>query len=133
MLEYTLSRIPVTSSRIKNWIPQLTEVSINQSPESTAQCLKSSVQGPASTVQRLASRFQSPVSRVQFPESCVQSPSSRVQHPESSAQSTVSRVQRLESSIQSPASNTCVQSPGIPVLPWQCHIPVIKVLDFIKS
>ena len=52
---------------------------------------------------------------------CIQSPASRIQGPASSVQSPVSRVQRPESSIQSPVSNTCVQSPGIPVCHyWMC-------------
>ena len=55
-----------------------------------------------------ASRVQHPGFRVQHPESSVQSPASRVQGPESS-------VQRPWSSVQSPTSNSCVQSPGIPV------------------
>ena len=51
----------------------------------------------------LALSVQSPASRVQRPASSVQSPASRVQRPES------------RSSVQSPASNSCAQSPGIPV------------------
>ena len=59
------------------------------------------------------------VSSVQSPLPKVQRLGSRVQRPKSSVQSPSCRVQRLKSSVQRPASNTCVQSPAIPV----CHIP----------
>ena len=62
------------------------------------------------------------VSRVQRPDSSVRLQGSRVQHPGSSVQRLASSVQhpepsvqRPESRVQSPASNTCFQSPGIPV------------------
>ena len=71
------------------------------------QCLEPSVQSVASRVQGLASSIRSPASRVQCPESSIQSPASR--------------VQRSESSVQSPTSNTCVQSPGIPLSPFALH------------
>ena len=107
MLEHTLYRIPVTSSRIKNWVPQLTKVSINQSPASTVQRLKPSVQGsastmqlPASSVQSTESSFQSPAFRVQRPEYSVQCPLASVQRPASRVQRPGSRVQRPESSVQ---------------------------------
>ena len=60
MLEYTLYRISVTSSRIKNQVPQLTKEFIVQSPASRNQLPESSIQGPASRVERptLASRVQ---------------------------------------------------------------------------
>ena len=57
----------------------------------------------ALSVQSPASRVQRPGSSIQGPASSVQSPASRVQRPES------------RSSVQSPASNSCAQSPGIPV------------------
>ena len=60
MLEYTLYRINLTSSRIKNWVPQSKKVFIVQSTASRNQLPESSIQGPASRVQRptLASRVQ---------------------------------------------------------------------------
>ena len=76
-----------------------------------------SVQGLASRVQSPASRVQRSGSSVLSPASRVQSPAPRVQRPESSVQSPASRVQHSESSVQSPVSNSCVQSPGIPVCP----------------
>ena len=79
MLEHTLYRIPVTSSRNKNWVPQLTKVPIKQRPAYT-------VQGPESRVQCPKSRLQRPGSIAQRPVSNVQSPASRVQRPESSVQ-----------------------------------------------
>ena len=73
---------------------------------------------------------QSPTSSVKSPEFSVHSPTSRVQRPgfrvqrpEFNFQSPASRVQRPESSVQSPASKSCVQSPGIPVCPFQEHGP----------
>ena len=48
MLEHTLHRITVTSSRIKNWVPQLTKVSINPSQASRVQRPESSAQSPES-------------------------------------------------------------------------------------
>ena len=85
----------------------------------------SRVQSPASRVQSLESSVQSSASRVQRPEFNVQSPASRVQRPESNVQSPASRVQRPASSVQSPASNSCDQSPGIPV----CHKKVACLMS----
>ena len=68
----------------------------------------------------------------QHPESSNQSPASRVQRPESSVQRPVSRVQRPESSVQSPASNSYVQSPGIPVCPF-LEYEISKIVSNILS
>ena len=72
-------------------------------------------------VTRKTSRVQRPESSIQSPVSSVQRPESRVQHPKSSVQSPACRVQRTESSVQSPESNSCVQSPGIPVCLISIH------------
>ena len=76
MLEHTLYKIPVTSSRNKNWVPPLTKVPINQSPAYTVQRPESRVQSSASKVQTSASRVHGPVSSVQSLafSACVQSP-----------------------------------------------------------
>ena len=60
MLEHTLYRISTTASRIRNWVPQLTIVSIVQSPAPRLQHLEPSVQSPAFRLQRptLAFRVQ---------------------------------------------------------------------------
>ena len=83
-------------------------VSSVKSPESSAQ-------HPASSVQSSVSRVQGREFSVQGSESSVQNPASRVQRRESSFESPESRLQRPESRVQSPTSNSCVQSPGIPV------------------
>ena len=72
MLEHTLYKIPVTSSRNKNWVPPLTKVPINQSPAYTVQRPDSRVQSSASKVQTSASRVHGPASSFQSPESTVQ-------------------------------------------------------------
>ena len=64
---------------------------------------------PESNVQNPAFRVQRSVS---CPGSSVQNLASRIHSPESS-------VQGPASSVQSPESNTCVQSPGIPVYPYK--------------
>ena len=86
---------------------------------SSAQSPMSSVKSPEFSVQS-----QHPASRVQCPESSVESSASRfrVQRPEYNVQSRASRYQRSEPSVQSPTSNSCVQSPGIPVCPLQMNI-----------
>ena len=83
-------------------------VSSVKSPESSAQ-------SPASSVQSSVSRVQGREFSVQGSESSVQRPTSRVQRRESSVESPASRVQSPESRVQSLTSNSCVQSPGIPV------------------
>ena len=83
MLEHTLYDINVTSSRIRNWFPQLTKVLIVQSP-----AFRASVQSQGS--------------RAKGPEPSVQSPASRVQRPKSSVQSPVSNTR-----VQSPGILVC--------------------------
>ena len=87
-------------------------------PECSAQWPQSSFQRPMSRAHCPQSSFQHP----QRPESSVMSPLSRVQDPKTSVQSQASRIQSPASSVQSSASNTCVQSPEIPV----CRNYVIK-------
>ena len=94
-----------------------------QSPTSSVKSPESSALSPASIVQSLVSIVQLPEFNVQGSESSVQCSTSRVQRPESSVQIPASRIQRPESSVQSPASKSCVQSPGIPVCPFQEHGP----------
>ena len=76
MLAHTLYDINVTSSRIRNWFPQLTKVFIVQSP-----AFRASIQSQGSRAQRPESSIQSPASRVQHPGSSDQTPASRVQCP----------------------------------------------------
>ena len=70
--------------------------------------------------------FQRPECSPQCPELIVKYPKSSVQGPASKVQRPVSRVQRSESKVQSPASNSCMQSPGIPV----CHEKLVNLKMF---
>ena len=68
-----------------------------------------------SPVEHSMSGVQRRQCNIQGSGSSVQSPASKVQRPASRVQSPASRAQLSESNVQSPTSNSCVQSPGIPV------------------
>ena len=92
----------------RNWVPQLTKVSIVQSSVFR-------VQRPGFSVQSPASKVQHPASRVQRPKSSIQTPTSRVQRPESSVQRPLSSVQRPESSSMVQGSESSIKSPALRV------------------
>ena len=83
----------------------------------------SSAQSPTSSVKSPAHGVEYPVSRVQYPESDVEGSVSSIQSP-------ASRVQHPESSVQSPKSNSCIQSPGIPVCLLIFSPKVVKIACF---
>ena len=107
-------------------------VSSAQSPTSRVKSPECSAQSPASSVQSLVSRVRRRGFSLHGSESSVQSPESRVQRPESRVQRPASRVQRPESSVQGPTSNSCVESPGIPVCLHFTCIFLIIITFFIK-
>ena len=64
--------------------------------------------------------------------SSLQSPVTKVQRPGSRVHGAEFRSQDPESSVQSPASNTCVQSPGIPVCQF-CNTSVILFSETLHA